>query len=232
MSEPINASRVWLEREVVEFAKSLRPGSRILDAGSGIQPYRHLFSEHAYEAADFEQVDKGYGSTDYVCDLQTIPVEADRYDAILFTQVMEHLSEPSAVVRELYRILKPGGTILYTAPLYYEEHELPYDFFRYTQFGVRHIFRSSGFEVGEISWLEGYLCTLAYQVDVASRSLPRSSAEFGGGKLGILLASATAIFMPIAPYLIKWLHTADTRRKHTATGHPKNYVAVMRKPIF
>ena len=116
-----------------------------------------------------------------MCDLAEIPVEDARFDHVLLTQVLEHIPEPARVLAELHRVLKPGGTLWLTAPLFYAEHERPYDFFRYTQFGLRHVLESTGFEVQELDWMEGYLGTLSYQARLMSRSLPSSPADYGGG---------------------------------------------------
>ncbi len=118
----------------------------VLDAGAGHGPYRSHFASARYEAADFERVPgKTYAGNHYICDLAAIPVEADRYDLVLLSQVLEHLPEPSRVLAELHRVLKPGGRIWASTPLFYEEHDTPYDFFRYTQFGLRHLFEQAGF---------------------------------------------------------------------------------------
>ena len=114
---------------------------------------------------------KKYRQPDYVCDLVAIPVEDARFDHVVCTQVLEHLPEPLRVIAELGRVLKPGGTLWLSAPLFYAEHEKPYDFFRYTRTAWA-LLEDAGFEVGEIAWLEGYFGTLSYQVRVAGRALP------------------------------------------------------------
>jgi SAM-dependent methyltransferase len=129
-----NSSRFRLFQENKIFADSIPPGSIVLDAGAGNQPYRNLLMHTQYESADFEKVDKSYARSTYVCDLKKIPTENNRFDFILFNQVMEHLPEPTLVLKELNRVLKHNGKIIYTGPLFYEEHEIPYYFFRYTQF--------------------------------------------------------------------------------------------------
>ena len=58
--------------------------------------------------ADFEKVDKEYAQSTYVCDLASIPVEDERFDAVVFNQVLEHLPEPKRVLAELNRVLKKG----------------------------------------------------------------------------------------------------------------------------
>ena len=127
-SEPFNSSRARLLQENAAFAASLPPGVRVLDAGAGTHRYRHLFGHTHYESADFNEQ---YAPT-YVCDLTQIPVPNDRYDAVVINQVLEHVPDPLAVLIELRRILRSGGRLIYTAPLFFEEHLQPYDFYRYS----------------------------------------------------------------------------------------------------
>src|SRR5687768_9225332 len=164
-----NSSRVCLHRENEAFSKTVPEGAMVLDAGAGNQPYRQLFMHCTYEAADFEKVDKPYAKSTYVCDLAHIPVEDGRFDVVIFNQVMEHLPDPLSVLKELARVLKPGGRMICTAPLFYEEHEEPYDFFRYTQFAWRHLIREAGLTLERLDWMEGYMGTVAYQLETSAK---------------------------------------------------------------
>src|SRR5262245_29656324 len=148
----VNSSRQRLLLENKAFADSIPAGALVLDAGAGDAPYKPLLAHTRYESADFELVDKRYARSTYVCDLSHIPVEDSRFDAILFNQVMEHLPEPKLAIRELARVLKPGGRMIFTAPLFFEEHEQPYDFYRYTQFAVRYLFTEAGLRVDRLDW--------------------------------------------------------------------------------
>lgn len=225
-----NSSRDWIDTEVLAFSKTIEPGSKILDAGSGGQPYIDLFSHATYESADFEKVDKQYVKPTYSCDLSAIPVEDARYDAVIFTQVMEHLPEPLTVLRELRRVLKPGGRVLATMPLWYEEHEQPYDFYRYTQFGLRYLFGQAGFTVDEIRWLDGYMATVTHQLRLMKRHIPRSPKDFGGGFYGFYLASIFRIFRLFNSTLRRAANAADCRVRYTGGGLPKNYIAILSRP--
>jgi len=167
-----NSSRHRLWQENAAFAATVPRGAMLLDAGAGNAPYCGLFSHASYESADVELVEKPYGNTTYVCELNRLPVEDGRFDAIIFNQVMEHVSEPKLVLAELHRALKPGGRMIYTGPLFYEEHEQPYDYYRYTQFGLRYLFGETGFSVERLDWLEGYFGTVAYQLNGMARYLP------------------------------------------------------------
>jgi SAM-dependent methyltransferase len=224
-----NSSRTWLNRENIAFAQSVPAGSRVLDAGAGHQPYKVHFAHCNYESADFEMADRPYEKPTYSCDLAHIPVEDGRFDAILFNQVMEHLPEPGKVLEELKRVLRPGGRMICTAPLFFEEHEAPYDFFRYTQFGWRHLMAKAGFEVEELRWMEGYLGTVAYQLQGAARDLPVAPASIGPGILGWMCAPLLLACKALFAGLCWVFHALDERQRFTGRGYPKNYVVIVRK---
>ena len=216
---PTNSSRVYLERWIGECARTLQPQSLVLDAGAGDARYSYLFSHARYESADFEKVDKPYAEQTYTCDLQNIPAKDAYFDAILCSQVLEHLPYPTRVLDEFYRLLKPGGMLWLSTPLFYEEHEQPYDFYRYTQFGLRHLIGDSGFELTNIEWMEGYFGTLSYQCLIAAKELPFS-------------------YLPVrmvATLGAHWFSRADQRRKITTRGMCKNYmltaVKTLREPL-
>jgi SAM-dependent methyltransferase len=209
----VNSSRVYLDRFVTAAAGAAPDGGLVLDAGAGNGLYRSHFDRVGYEAADFEAVPgKDYADNHYVCDLAAIPVGDDRYDLVLFSQVLEHLPEPLEVLGELRRVLKPGGQIFASAPLFYEEHEQPYDYYRYTQFGLRRLFDAAGFQDVRIEWLEGYLGTVSYQLDVFARALEGTNRWRRGAPVARRLSAAAA--------------RADVKKKITNLGHPKNYTIV------
>jgi SAM-dependent methyltransferase len=208
----------------------VQPGELVLDAGAGRAPYRKLFAHAQYETADFLAVKgKKYVQPDYVCDLAHIPVEGGRFDHVVLTQVLEHLPDPASVIAEVHRVLKPGGTLWLTAPLFYAEHEKPYDFFRYTQFGLRHLLETASFEVEEVEWMEGYLGTLSYQARLMSRSLPSSRADYGGGLRGLALACGAKLAIRAGRRAADKLAELDLEHKFVAKGLPKNYQVIARK---
>ena len=227
----VNSSRYYLDAFVRESARSISTDALVLDAGAGSCPYRKYFQNARYESADFGQVDKPYGDITFRCDLGSIPVEDNRYDMVFLTQVLEHLPEPGRVLREMYRVLKPGSALWLSAPLYYEEHETPYDFYRYTQFGFRYQLEQAGFKVERIDWLEGYLGTLSYQCLIAGRALPLEAAAYGGGVVGALAVILALPTKPLFRLMSVIFGLIDKRHRFvSAKGHCKNYAIVAIKP--
>lgn len=132
-------NRLNLNRDkfVQESAESLPEGSLILDVGAGPTKYRQLFSHCKYQAQDFAQHTGStegplaeydswkYGQLDYVCDAIAIPVKDQFFDAILCTEVIEHVKYPDLVLKEIARITKSGGKLFLTAPLASGLHQEP-----------------------------------------------------------------------------------------------------------
>lgn len=224
-----NSSRYRLHHVVADFASQAPPGSKVLDAGAGEAPFRPLFRHTHYQSADFTKVNKPYETPTYVCDLAAVPVIDGYYDYILFTQVLEHLPEPANVLQELQRLLRPGGKILITGPLFFEEHEQPYDFYRYTQYGFRYLIEKVGLSIERLEWLEGYYGTVGYQLNRIGQYLPWRPQNFRGSLERLLLPIFMAkmkIFCLLTSILF---HRLELRYKHVATGYPKNYVVIASK---
>jgi SAM-dependent methyltransferase len=135
-----------LERSIAALAPRLQ--GRLLDVGCGTQPYRTYFAQAAQiVACDF---DANRGPVDFTCPADQIPVEAGSFDTVLCTEVLEQVPDTHAVWREFFRILRPGGRVLLTAPMYWPAHEIPYDFYRYPFHGFCALVREGGFEIEEL----------------------------------------------------------------------------------
>jgi predicted SAM-dependent methyltransferase len=175
---------VW----VAAKAGTLPPGSKILDVGAGTCPYRHLFSHCDYKTHDFKQYEgeklggtTQYGHIDYVSDIVSIPVPDASFDAIICTEVFEHVPEPIAAYKELARIVKPGGKIWITAPLGSGLHQLPYHFYGgYTPYWYQHFGKQFGLELSEITPNGGFFKHLAQECARAAQTFAGNSQVAGG----------------------------------------------------
>ena len=76
---------------------------------------------------------------DIVADLnKPLPIESEVADVVVSISVLEHLCEPMTMLSESFRILKPGGSILLQVPWQWWIHEAPYDFYRYSPYGLNY----------------------------------------------------------------------------------------------
>lgn len=134
----------------------LPAGARVLDAGAGASKYRVFFSHCIYETQDFCQYEgalvKYIHPIDHVCEITRIPLPDASLDAILCTEVLEHVVDPMAVVAEFSRLLKPGGRLMLTAPHGSPVHMEPYHFYAgFTHYWYRHWLPTHGFAVETIT---------------------------------------------------------------------------------
>lgn len=121
----------WVKKQLAQIPS----GFRILDVGCGGQPFRKYCFHLEYYACDFGKLNEKsiiegrYGYLDYICDICCIPVKDASFDAILCTEVLEHVPDPVHAIKEMYRILRPGGYLILTAPLGSFLHQTPYHFY-------------------------------------------------------------------------------------------------------
>jgi SAM-dependent methyltransferase len=136
-------------------------GGRLLDIGCGSKWKVDLVGDLVgeYVGLDHEGSMHDQSVVDVFGAADAIPQPDASYDSVLCTSVLEHLEEPARALRESRRVLKPGGHAIYTAPLFWHLHEKPRDFFRYTEYGLAHLFTQAGYEVVAIEALSGFWIT-------------------------------------------------------------------------
>jgi SAM-dependent methyltransferase len=134
---------------------------RLLDIGCGTKPYQIMLAPYVTEhiGLDREQPFNAKAQPDMVGTAYDIPVADASFDTALSTGALEHLAEPELALRECYRVLKPDGVAVYTAPFIWHVHAAPWDYYRFTHYGLEHLFNKSGFEIVEIQALSGFWVT-------------------------------------------------------------------------
>ncbi len=127
----------WLStRDLKRDLRGLLPGLEgcVLDLGCGSQPYRELLHRaSAYVGADVEERE---GLDAVLVPGKPLPFADASFDAIICTQVLEHVEDLSQVLAEMARVLRSGGVLVASVPFIFQIHGAPFDFRRFTEFGI------------------------------------------------------------------------------------------------
>jgi SAM-dependent methyltransferase len=120
----------------------------VLDVGCGNKPYRALVPAMRYVGLDVDTpFTRKVAAADLFYDGTTFPCGNESFDAVLCSQVLEHVFTPERFLAEIRRVLRPGGKLLLAVPFMWDEHEQPHDFGRYSSFGLRALLERCGFEI-------------------------------------------------------------------------------------
>lgn len=143
---PFYLARRQLWREVADASSQL--SGRLLDVGCGSQPYRSLFARSVYTGLDIDSPHtRRLAVADAFYDGRRFPFDDACFDAVLCNQVLEHVFNPTEFLSEVRRVMVPGARMLLTVPFVWDEHEQPWDYARYSSFGLRSLLEQHGFRV-------------------------------------------------------------------------------------
>lgn len=146
------------------WVDSLPSDYLVLDLGCGRLTNSNLLknSKAVYmDGAYFEGVN-------VVCDFaKKIPIKSSSVDAILLSNVLEHVPEPQLLMKEISRILKEDGELLLLVPYSIKLHQTPFDFFRYTKYALEYLSNNSGLKVKEIREVGGILNIMGVLLRIA-----------------------------------------------------------------
>lgn len=194
-------------------ASELKPGSRVLDAGAGSCRYSSLFAHCDYRAQDFakyEGSDHSYGDLTYISDITAIPEVDEFFDFILCTEVFEHIPRPDDAVRELSRLLRPGGELVITAPLGSAIHMPPYHFYGgFTPFWYQHFFALNHLSTVSIQPNGGFFKLYAQESQrfLGMLTPPQGVLRWMFFPIKLVLAMWFRLFLPL---ICHWLDRFDS----------------------
>lgn len=202
----------------IEYARVITAHSRgrLLDCGCGDVPYYSMYRDLVSETLciDWGEGVHGKEHVDHEVDLnQTLPLPSESFDTVLLADVLEHIAVPERLIAELARVLAPQGKLLVMVPFFYQVHEPPHDYYRYTRFSLERLCREAGLTVIELEPYGGYPDVL---LDLFNKGL---------AKLGPICHAYLTVtrFAVRNPWIVRW-------RQRTAERFPLGYCLVASKP--
>lgn len=205
--------------DLIEIAQNVADrDSIVLDAGAGEAQYRRFFSHTRYIALDFCKGDSSWNYTnlDVIGNLFSIPLVDDICDVAICTQVLEHLPEPKLALKELNRVMRPGGHLFVSVPQWWFQHQKPHDYYRYTSFGLRYLFEQAGFEVVFVKPIGGYFWFLSVVLQGLHAHLFPDRGPLWWRWIVCLPRRLTQlVFWIFVPLLLYWLDHLDQNQDFT-----------------
>ena len=189
---------------VAAVLAALPPGWRLLDAGAGECQYKKHCGHLRYVAQDVAVYDGSGGAglqnpgwdfsqIDIVCDILAIPEPDGAFDAVLCTEVLEHLPEPTRAIEELARLTRPGGMMILTAPFWSLTHQAPYHFATgFNRYFYEHHLGRLGFDIVEMMPNGNFFECVAQEVrrvrDMAARFTDDTPTPLEAHAMQVVLA--------------------------------------------
>ena len=177
IANPFYLIRRDLYHGISLFAPAL--AGRVMDFGCGSKPYVRLFS-HATEYIGVDVESTGHNHRTSHVDVyykgNTLPFPNKHFDGVFSSEVFEHIFNLEEMLAEISRVIRPGGKLLITVPFLWSEHEVPYDFARYTSFGLNHLLRKHDFKIIEHRKTVGYFlsCVQTFTVYLHLHVFPKN----------------------------------------------------------
>jgi SAM-dependent methyltransferase len=150
--------------QVVAPALRAYAAGKLLDAGCGTMPFRMYLKPLVAEYHSLD-IQKRVPEVEFVSDLENMqPVISEDYDVVLCTEALEHTPHPQIVIREIWRILRPHGKIILSVPYLSRLHEEPFDYYRFTEHGLRVLLSENGFSVLQLKTTGSLFSFIGHQI--------------------------------------------------------------------
>jgi SAM-dependent methyltransferase len=224
---PNRGAHNWLiykvcDRFLQKFAANYK--GTLYDLGAGESPYKDFFLQYAQQYIAVDWAGSIHNTkVDIAADLnQPLPIASEVADTVVALSVMEHLCEPQTMLFEAFRILKPGGAMVLQVPWQWSIHEAPYDFFRYTPYGLKYLFDKAGFTEVMIEPQTGFFTMWVLKFNYFSLRLLRGPKLMRLVTKGLLLTIWYTV-QKAAPCL--------DRLDHNWTAESTGYFVTAKKPF-
>lgn len=177
----ILGSRIICRLTIESYVRIIRKYASgvLLDCGCGHVPYYEIYKDQIVDNICIDWPNSLHRNEflDHDVNLnEELPFDDKSFDTILLTDVLEHIRNPGLLMGELSRLLKPGGKLLVMVPFFYRLHEVPHDYYRYTEFALKGFCENNGLSVIELEPYGGF-----YDIvfDLLSKKFVRNRFQLG-----------------------------------------------------
>jgi len=187
---------------------------RVLDLGCGNSPYRQeiLNVSDEYIGLDWFYSFHKQTSVDIISDLsKPMPIRSDSVDTITAFQVIEHLPEPSKLLSECFRVLRSNSLMLITVPFNWHIHEAPYDYYRFTRYGLEYLLCKNGFSDIHIEENTGFWQMWILKINY-------QTVRYARGVFKFLFIPFWFLGQVVAPVLDQYDHNPHETADYTVTA--------------
>ncbi|GGK12010.1 class I SAM-dependent methyltransferase [Parabacteroides faecis] len=191
----------------------------LADVGCGYVPMYEIYKEQTETQTCIDWANTLHKNEylDMECDLnQPLNIENDKFDTIILSDVLEHIRKPEHLLRELYRITRLDGVLILGVPFYYWLHETPFDYFRYTKYGLKSMLEDSGYSLIEMNATGGVLDVWG---DLTAKIFARIP----------LIGGNCAKIVQYLIYVFGKTSLGKRIRKGTSESSPLSYIIVAKK---
>lgn len=202
------------------FLKNYATDQVVLEIGGGRVSTNHSYEDlfpnrHTYDVDPNRQPDT-------LGDAHDLPFKEESFNFILCTEVLEHLHTPHVAISEFSRVLKPGGMLVLTTRFVFPIHDAPHDYYRYTEYGLRHLFKDWNIielqaETQSFSAIGALFQRLGFQTNVK------------GGKFTKMVLYLSAFVLDRLNWLIKEEYGDITKKSRTQNNFTTGYYLVCLK---
>lgn len=200
-----------------EFIRSHATNELALDLGCGNSRYREVYPNRI-------GIDIVMGSgVDVVADAHDLPFRSCCVHTVVTSEMLEHTHSPQAVVDEIYRVVTPGGKAIMSTRFVFPIHEAPHDYFRFTEYGLRHLLRE---------WKEISVRADSRPFEAIAALLQRMAyqSDLRGGRTAAWLCLGVARVLPLADRLIVRQYGDYHRRSEADSIMANGYLVSALKP--